>query len=283
MSESAAKSPALRGRLRFASHPSRVAAVQERLADPASSLREVAAEIALDPPLVARVLRVANGARYGLAVPTLSLEHASSVLGTGALSDLLRRVETLEESPSENSPEDALWHRPALAAAIVRLLPARVLGGRSAEELAVLASLLGLGRHVLLGLDREKAVELFERERGSTRDPRPAEREAFGVDHVRAGTFLAERWRLPNPVAQAIAVHHETERDVLARPGVLPLLFADRLATLLERPGEPPSHPRDILPPGTSILLPMTPREVAALAQQAREIADALARKDTRG
>lgn len=41
------------------------------------------------------------------------------------------------------------------------------------------------------------------------------EREVFGVDHVELGIWVAQQWRLPGPIVQAIAEHHDQGASTL--------------------------------------------------------------------
>ncbi len=158
-----------------------------------------------DPTLAANVLKVANSAAYALPSPCASLQQAVARLGLSRIAEIALALCVRGTVFAEPSCRDALarlWQHAALTACFARET-ARIL--RRNVETSFLCGLLhDAGKAVLLtNLHNDLGqggVELHD---------------LAGVLHARheeAGSRLASAWKLPAPVAAAIAHHHEPER-----------------------------------------------------------------------
>lgn len=183
--------------------------------------------IELDPALTANLLRLCNSAYYGRRREAGTVGEALLVLGT-------RTVVTLAFATSMGKvlrtdlggyglAKDELWcHALAVACGAATIV---VDEGR--EELRDRAFTAGLVHDIgKLLLDRILA-------RGMEWEPLAAgqlewldvERQVAGFDHAEAGAALANCWRFPEPLVEAIRAHHEP-----ASPGPLDLAAAVRAA-----------------------------------------------------
>src|SRR5687768_13301855 len=90
------------------------------LAAPDVGMREVTSAFETDPPLAAKVLRLANSASYGLRTQTTSLRTAVPVLGLRALSTIVLRAGVLaaykELEDCEHFSLKDLWRHSILTA-----------------------------------------------------------------------------------------------------------------------------------------------------------------------
>jgi len=74
--------------------PQTVLKAREILADPHSSVEEVAKVLETDQAIGARVLKMANSPFYGLMGKVSSIRHASAVLGYKTLGDIVTMAGT---------------------------------------------------------------------------------------------------------------------------------------------------------------------------------------------
>ena len=261
------------GGLNLPSLPAVVESVQRACEDPTAGLRDVAAVIAQDPPLVARILRVVNSAYIGLKVPVVSIEHSVAVLGLDALQNLVLQVAAIDLFDHLREREDydvrGMWKHSILCGRLTRLVPARLRRGVPDDALELAGILHDIGRFVLLDLARDEYVELAARAEREGRPLEELEHEELGFDHAQVGAVLARRWKLPDLVGRCIALHHvagDVER--LQEPGVAPLVVADRLARAVERdPTRLPEEAEDFLPPRLARALRLSSDEVCGLAE----------------
>lgn len=267
----------LGGSLALPSMPSILVRLREISGDPEAGVRDVAALISQDPPLCARTLRIVNSAHVGLRAPVSSIEHAAAVLGMDALRNLLLQAQlsNLFEQLGEGIRKDVgeLWKHSILVGRIGHRLSQRVRGEMDANELELAGLLHDIGKFVLLELERGEYLGLVQRAGLEGRSVLELEREAFGFDHSDVGALLAARWNLPETVENCIALHHSMD-DLrgLRRPGVAPLIFADRLARAVERrPTQPPRDLLAFLPARVAALLRFEPGEVPRLADYAAQ------------
>jgi HD-like signal output (HDOD) protein/CheY-like chemotaxis protein len=177
------------------SAPTTYLAISKALADPSSSIADVARIVEREPTLCAKVLQVANSAFFGLPRTVSSVSQAATYLGTLALRDLALAMETM-----------ASLQQGTLA------LPA-------ANYLAFQSNALAVG---LLGRrwfksDRRKADEAFVagmlRDMGHLvlRAGRGSNSEA-GDQHAALSAYLLGLWGIPHAVIEAVAFHERPAR-----------------------------------------------------------------------
>lgn len=189
-------------RLRLPPYPAIAFKLQQLARDGRYSSREVCATINADAALVAAVLRRANAAAAVGAVRITSLEGAVARLGIDDLLHLALAqsagVTACSAGPLASLRRD-IWRASLLAGRIALELAER--RGISHDEAFVAGLLHDFGAiTVVVGLEDLK-VEL---------PVLPAERWRVLVDrlHVRFGSVIATRWKLPVSIAHAIEHHH---------------------------------------------------------------------------
>ncbi|MHB8079285.1 MAG: HDOD domain-containing protein [Candidatus Krumholzibacteriia bacterium] len=176
---------------------------------PASRLLRV---IELDPALTANLLRLCNSAYYGRRREVGAVGEALVVLGT-------RTVVTLAFATSMGKvlrgglsgygmAKDELW-RHALAVACGA---ATIVVDEGREDLRDRAFTAGLVHDIgKLLLDRILARGMeWEPLADGRSDWLEVERQVAGFDHAEAGAALADCWRFPEALVEAIRRHHES-------------------------------------------------------------------------
>ncbi|MBS1188991.1 MAG: hypothetical protein H6R10_783 [Rhodocyclaceae bacterium] len=192
--------------------PSLPSAVSEVLASFANEDIEVetlAQQIARDQGLAARVLRVANSSFYGLQNKVGTIHEAVVVLGFRAVRSMVLAVGMNGVFRAEQCPgfdvQGHLRHGVGVGLAARALAP---LAGQ-APELAFTAGLLhDIGELVLASNFSRQYAEVFAYRRERDAFLVDAEREVLGIDHAEVGGLLAETWRFPAAIRDAVAWHH---------------------------------------------------------------------------
>lgn len=186
------------GQLRMPPYPAIAMKLKQLAERGRSSTGEIAAAISADAALVAAVLRSANAAALGAAQPVISLDIAIGRLG---LEQIVRIAiaQSVGSAMNTSGPLRTLrrevWRRSLLSAAIAsELAPTRGVD-RDAAFVAGLLHDFG-ATTVLVGLEH-LGVDLPVLSAASWR--------RF-VDRLHApfGRVFAQRWRLPEPIADAI-------------------------------------------------------------------------------
>ncbi|WP_180683234.1 HDOD domain-containing protein [Tepidicella baoligensis] len=178
-------------------------------------LSSIAGEIEHDPALVARLLQQANSSFFRLIRPVGTVRDALMVLG-------LHKVRALVIGAALNDSFHAVsgvnlerfWHFSFAAASVAKLI---CLPRRLDENVAFTAALLhGVGELVMhIGMPEtmqaiDHNLDVFDLNRGR------AEYLALGYSYAEAGGALAQHWRLPRLLVDAIAQHaNPMEHDPL--------------------------------------------------------------------
>ena len=207
----------------------------KRALKPTTTIQELFGIVELDPPLTAKVLKVANTPFYGKPGRVSSLREAFSILGYPALRSLVLSVSAVELF-SDRKEEygldlEDLWKHHIGAAVWARNL-AETIDPPVDPEAAFISGLLHDIGKVILSLhlkDRYKEVLFHAREKGVPLFK--AERDRIGYDHADVSHWLLEQWKIPSLYTQVIFHHHHPVKSLLKNPRVLALC---RLVTLAD-------------------------------------------------
>lgn len=182
--------------------------------NPSIDLDTLANLVSHDPALSARLLRVANSSLYPQFRKVRNLTQAIQVLGlntTVTLSLGFSISAGLKQYRTAGIDLDAFWRRSMLSA-----LAARLLGQQcelqEIDELFLAALLQDIGRLALdaalpYGRYAATQVNVACHDELVTR-----ERERLGTDHLEAGAWLLEEWRLPKFFKLAVWGSHDHSR-----------------------------------------------------------------------
>lgn len=159
-----------------------------------------------DQALAGRVLRLANSGFFACAREVSTLSRAVMLLGFSTVKNLALGIKIWETMASRGGPAIAsLWEHSALVGAAARAIAQRT---RAADpEEAFTAGLLhDIGKVIL----RIRFTEVYDRLAtvGGETPLVIRERDAFGVDHGRAGAWLGASWQLPEVIVDACREHH---------------------------------------------------------------------------
>jgi putative nucleotidyltransferase with HDIG domain len=165
--------------------------------------------IARDQGLTARVLRIANSSFYGLQHKVGSINEAVVVLGFRAIRSMVLAVGINGVFRVDHcagfDPQAYLRHSVAVGLAARSL--AQLTGHN--PELSFTAGILhDLGELALASNFTAQYAETLAYRRKHDCFLVVAERDILGMDHSEVGGLLADTWRFPNELRQALAEHH---------------------------------------------------------------------------
>ena len=201
--------------IRIPTLPAAVERIRVMLAQPDVEMKDVVDAFLQDPPLSAKVLRIANSAHYGLQEKTTSVRKAVSVLGLRALSQIVLRAGVVTtfadiKGTAEFSIQD-LWKHSILTAQIAECLAKHCL--RRASDLAshdfyTCGLLHDLGKIVLFDNLGEHYLEAVRRAKGEPGQQEVEEHRLLGMSHSETGHMAAVMWQIPEPIPSIIRTHH---------------------------------------------------------------------------
>lgn len=198
--------------------PAIPAVVQELIQNfdnPALDSQHLAQKISQDQALVAKVLRVANSAFYGLPRQVGSTQEAVVVLGFGTVRSLVISAGFINafsaSTPAACVDREHYWQRSLVVATYAKAVAKCV---RQDSEMAFTAGLLhDIGIMVLDVCAHERFAIVWKNAQGDGDELIQAERAAFGFDHAELGAEVAHRWKFPSAIEDAIRYHYQPEHQ----------------------------------------------------------------------
>ncbi len=192
-----------------------VSGVIDVINDPQSSAKDLKDIIEIDPPLTARVLKVANSAYYYSLRKISEIQHAVIWIGFDvvkeiALSQKVCEVFDQDETISGYSGS-SLWKHSIAVALLGKMICRREFGERG--ENAYAAGLLhDIGIIVENQFLENGFIDILKKAEQEKKNLSVAEYEVLGYTHTDIGKMLTDHWSFPEELVVAIANHHNPDK-----------------------------------------------------------------------
>ena len=207
------------------------------LANPETSMSNVARIIEGDPGMAAKVLQLVNSSFFGLPRRMVSVAQAVSYLGTSTMKNLTLANSLFHDLGSTDvRAAEYERERSLLRARIARRF---FTSAASADPASTAALLLHVGTLVLQSrMPREHAAACAEATaKGAALHE--IERERLGVTHAEVGAYLLGMWGLPHEIVEAVATQHAPMADGMPLDVANAVRVADALTCkFLPSPGD---------------------------------------------
>jgi len=181
------------------------------------SLPRVGELISRDIGMTAKIMQMVNSAFFGLPRQLTNPTEAVAYLGISTVRALVLSVEIFAQFDPQLcrwfSLEVLEWH-----SWLTGLLARRVahLEHQSQQMLdqCFLAGLMhDVGQLVLASSLPQEYSLIIAQAREQNRPIREVEQTVLGASHAEVGAYLLGLWGLPNPIIEAVALHHEPARS----------------------------------------------------------------------
>lgn len=183
------------------------------LCNPAASVAEVSALVELEPGLMARVLRVANSAFYGLSRKVTTIDRALIALGLDAVRGIAAAacLDRTVMRATETAPINrAAFVRHSLATATAAEAVARIRNRAVSQEAFIAGLLHNLGVPVQALLDPPGVSSMIDSLRENPQqDMRELECAHTQIGHECCGAVIFEAWNLAPSLVEATRHHHD--------------------------------------------------------------------------
>ena len=195
----------------IASIKSVVSGIIRVINDPKSTANDLIKVVELDPPLMGKVLKVANSAFYSPTNQIADLKHAIVWIGLDTLKELALS-QTVCDIFSGNQElcgysRNALWKHCVVVAKLCKMIYRKEFGEKGTE--AYVAGLLhDIGIIVedhFLSTEFEAILKAVDMDKGGLPNQ---EKAVLGFNHARLGKVLTRNWGLPQALSGAIGYHH---------------------------------------------------------------------------
>lgn len=203
----------------------------------------LAKKITTDQGLTAKTLKVANSTFYGMPRQVATVTDAIAVLGFHTIRNLVTTTAMINGMPAHTRGSFDVLHfwRHSIATAACANAIAMELGEHKSQAYTV-GLLHDIGRLVLATqfpaeYDQAMGYRVAQDCLATT-----AEAVSMGLDHAAVGEALAQHWKFPDAMQQAIAQHHQPATASLLG---LVIHLADVIAHALDLSG----NEDDLVPP----------------------------------
>lgn len=206
--------------------------------NPNATSKDYADILELDPAITARLLRMSNSAFYSFKRKIKTVKDTVTLMGTREILSLVRLAcitSNLKTNPDVEAAVRKVWEHSAACAITARLLyekTALCTTRDLIEEIFICGIIHDIGQVVLWNNFSEIYMS-FMLNPGVGEYPTVAEEEKFmGASHADVGRAIAEHWKLPEILHDAVAYHHKP----MHRPDsetVMIVHFADVLANMI--------------------------------------------------
>lgn len=192
--------------------PSLYVEIVQELQSADASIRRVGEIIAKDPGMTARILQLVNSAFFGIRRRVSNPMDAAAYLGLETIQSLVLSVKVFSKFESCRtqgcSIDQISSHSLATAILAKRIAEGEHAGKAMADEAFTAGLLHDLGKLVLSTNLPKQYGEVVMRSISAGTGYCDVEREMLGSTHAEVGAYLMGLWGLPDPIIEAIALHH---------------------------------------------------------------------------
>lgn len=221
----------------FPTLPTIYSTLSDVMSNPRSTAQDVANIIAEDQAAAAKVLKAANSPIYGFrgristisqAIIFIGFEEVRNLVIAMGIIDVFRKM----KGNFPINPVD-LWKHSIAVGIITRLL-GKTLRITNLENYFLAGILHDIGKLLFLKFIPDEYSKSIEYAMSNNIPAREAENVVLGVNHIIAGEILAEKWKLPQSLKDAIRYHAVGKVDSANNVLVGCVHIANTVASLLK-------------------------------------------------
>ncbi len=192
--------------------------------------------IETDPALTMKILDHANSAAYARLGQIVQVEQGLGRLGNKVVQTLMLSVlikdSLIKGDKRGEAIHAALWKHSLATAVYASLIAAKSHPALTGEAFGA-GIMHDLGRIFLQLHLQDQYAQVTERMEDLYESVLDAEREVFKTDHTAVGRWVAQKWKLPRSMSEAIWLHHHSDSALAAMPEDGPLVAMVALANIM--------------------------------------------------
>lgn len=180
--------------------------------DESSSAKDLRNIVEKDPPLCAKVLKLANSAHYGYPKSISDIQEAIICIGFDAVKELALNQKVYELFMKEDTTHGfsrlSLWKHCSTVALCCKMIYRREFRERG-DNIYVAGLLHDLGIIVEDQFFREMFEQALKKSAQEGINLYIAEKAALKIDHAAIARTIADDWNFPDELIHAMGLHHE--------------------------------------------------------------------------
>ena len=210
--------------------------IQKVINDRKVSAGQIAAILSEDPAMSVKVLKLTNSAFYGLSREVESVKQAVVIVGLEAIKNLVLAASVLDMFKGKDFDQESqekFWRHSLAVGFCGRLLArhSRVRGMIDPDSVFSGGLLHDIGKVVMSCFLKSQYAEFIqERQRDTETPTHEVEERVLGYNHADIGGVLAEQWKLPSRLIEAVAFHHRPQLNTSDDPIACVVHVADYIA-----------------------------------------------------
>ena len=193
------------------SAPAVASAVLSITNDPNCSADALRGVIEQDPPLCARILKVANSSLYSFSREIETVQHAIALLGFRTVTSIVLAASLREVFTHFGLAEKLFWEHSTISGAAAAKLSSYGPIDIDRDDAFTAGLLHDLGKIALNNTARKKYTAIQARVYNEGLSFVQAEMDELGFDHAELGACVAAKWKLSRSLENAIRYHHDAE------------------------------------------------------------------------
>lgn len=211
--------------------PENVIELQELCSNPEVDIQVLVDKISLDPSLAVEVLKLSNSAGFITSKYVDNIKEAIKIIGLKNLKIILISSSSRKIMDEHFSSFKLVWSHCNKVAFYAKQIALEYKLNKNIEKIVLSALLHDIGKIVLLSINSDLGslvndISVKREIRIST----VIEEISIGISHSTIGKIIAQKWKLPEYIIEAIAYHHSPLR---AKKDFKEVVFVTYLANKL--------------------------------------------------
>lgn len=190
--------------------PTVVMNIMEILDDPSASAKKLTDAMEQDPAMVSKILKLVNSAYYALPNRISHVRQAIVILGFSTIKSLAISASVVDMFSGSEFDVEGFWTHCMGVAAASKYLGQKT-PGIDEEDCFVLGLLHDVGKLVMDQYFSDMFAKAFSQAEQNSCSFYSAEKESIDTNHAELGSYLVEKWKLPETMINYIKYHHEID------------------------------------------------------------------------
>lgn len=189
-----------------------------------------------DTALSARLLRLSNSAMFNFPNKIDSVSQAITIIGTQQLRALVLAssvMKLFKDVPEDLVNMEMFW-RHSIACAVSARVFASLRRAANVEYFFLAGLLHDIGRLIMFKEVPNEISEAMQQAKQTKQLLFKVEKEVLGYDHAKLGAMLLKDWKLPAPLIESTAFHHNPKRSSDYQDEVAIVHVADIIANTVQ-------------------------------------------------